>query len=312
MVGELPDWQKLAIKYALITVCFPCFCWIRLFPPTCRKRVPRQSKPTPRRRAPPSKPRIDIFQRPAAVQSHKSAFFRLPLELRLRIYEDLLGRRIFRLRAVHNGGIAGVRSQYLEPVAADPHSRWEGVTEGPTTAILLSCRHTYHEALPVLYGQNTFSCSILELHLYVLTGIGKWSLPYIRSLDLTHSFRCSYIPPWHTVFALLERMNLKRLMFRFGMTNGVKWTAFNPRVDTVNDTWAYRVLGFRNLQFFELFMFESRAFELYVQDYSGHSDIAREMQRLLIGPGAEERYREYLEKWEENHIVYVADPYLHV
>ncbi|KAK7024069.1 hypothetical protein R3P38DRAFT_2627745 [Favolaschia claudopus] len=272
--------------------CCPCFGWLRSSVTSSRKWDQRHSKPTAR---------IDIFKRSAADQPHHS-FFKLPPELRLWIYEELLGRRVAQL--VWSRGI--VRAKFFLPVE-DPQHNPQGViflADRVTTAIILSCRQAYHEALPILYGQNTFCSSVGNLGALVRIGPGTWCLSYIHNVDLSHSF----VSPlwkgspvaWDKVFPLLEQMDLKRLVFRFELVIGVKWTECNPRVDTLRDSeWAFRVLGFRSLQFFALFLRDGISQEYYVPD------VAQEIRNLLIEPQAEDRYREYLGR--ENRIVHVVD-----
>ncbi|KAK7036004.1 hypothetical protein R3P38DRAFT_2698105 [Favolaschia claudopus] len=300
--------------------CFPCFGWFRSsVTSTSLKRDQRHSRPTepirrlttppptePIRRLTTSKPkppaRIDIFKRSAADQPHHS-FFKLPPELRLWIYEELLGRRVAQL--VWTKGI--LRAKFFVPVEDPQHNpqRLIFLAEKVTTAILLSCRQTYHEALPVLYGQNTFYCSVGELAPLVRIGLGTWCLPYIHSIDLDHNFPLGSLwgtdsVVWDIAFALLQQMNLKRLVFRFEVANAVNWTERHPRVDTLYDTeWADQVLGLRSLLSFALFLRDFMTYEYSVPD------VAQEMRNLLIGPQAEDKYREYLER--ENRIVHVVD-----
>jgi hypothetical protein len=70
------------------------------------------------------------------------------------------------------------------------------------------------------------------------------------SLYLYHSYRVTtFVPPWAIVFPLLQQMHLTHLVFEFVIYGAGwdRWTAHNPRVDMLNDTWARSVLSIRTL-----------------------------------------------------------------
>ncbi|KAH7350295.1 hypothetical protein BKA66DRAFT_476512 [Pyrenochaeta sp. MPI-SDFR-AT-0127] len=85
-----------------------------------------------------------------------SLFMNLPVELRLIIYKELLSAPNRFVRLTYD----------LQPVASNLHLY---------PAILRACRAIYNEALPVLYGSNTFC-----MHTFPLRQIRKRHKAYIR------------------------------------------------------------------------------------------------------------------------------------
>ncbi|KAJ7819780.1 hypothetical protein B0H14DRAFT_2835708 [Mycena olivaceomarginata] len=261
------------------------------------------------------KSRIDIRQLAPAKQPRAWRFFSLPLELRQLIYEQLLGGRVAYLRCVPVRHTAVTRATFFQPVdhPNDDPQRLDTSAERVSTAVLLACRQIYLEAQPILYQRNTFYVSVHNLEMAILTGLGEFCLPNIRSLYLYHNYRTTYIPPWATVFPRLQQMRLTHLVFEFEIYGASwdRWTAHNPRVDVLNDTWARSVFSIRTLSQFGLFIKD-----LSLQDVNKpivHSaDVAEEFRKLMIGSRAEESYRDYLEKWDETRIKHIPSPYLHV
>ncbi|KAF8209308.1 hypothetical protein K438DRAFT_228306 [Mycena galopus ATCC 62051] len=243
--------------------------------------------------------RLDIHDRLPSQQPAECTLLHLPPELRQCIYAEALGGRLIALKLVasRTHGHCVVRSEYYN-LPEDPASGhlWftrTAVTDSIHTALLLSCRQVYFEALPIMYRCNTFHFLVRELEIIVLSGLGGYCLPDIRSVYLFHNYRTMDVPPWDTTFQLLRRMRLSDLTFEFGFQL-LEWTELSPRRDVLNSAWARGVLGIRGLRTFRLSFTSGDPPEYPVY----RNDITERLHRLMIEPGAEERYRDFLQDQE--------------
>jgi hypothetical protein len=253
---------------------------------TCVKRSYRlRPRPPPQ----PQKPRIDIRRLLPAEQPQSCQLLNLPLEVRQCIYEQALGGRVVYLQSYR-------RSTFYQPVdhpSINPQ-KLEGPADSILTVLLLACRQVYLEAQPILLRRNTFYFWVGDLEMIILTRLGRHCLGDIRSVYLYHSYRRSaYVPPWVAVFQLLQQMRLTHLVFEFELDNRIRgtWPMFNQNIDILEGTWVPGVLAIRNLNQFGVFFNHSDGQEISVS----RADIAEEMRQLMIGTGADEKYRNFLE-----------------
>ncbi|KAJ7184622.1 hypothetical protein C8R46DRAFT_1064657 [Mycena filopes] len=206
------------------------------------------------------KTRIDIRQLPMVVQPDTCYLLQLPLELRQRIYEDLLGGRLIRIELLpgeFEGVPASILPSYYTPDddlarGAVPIDRRVLAADFISPQLLRSCRQVYIEALPVLHQRNTFHLPADHLATVVDGALGSYCLPDIRSVYL----ECNIYPqdgPPDTVVPLLRRMGLRRLAFEM------------------------------NLQRLEMW-------------YPGDQDIVQRFRTLMIGSDADEKYKDFLEE----------------
>ncbi|KAJ6606073.1 hypothetical protein DFH09DRAFT_1119232 [Mycena vulgaris] len=194
------------------------FCYPR------HRHEPHRTAPLRRRGAKPLVPsspnpphlpaqRIDMRERPLEKQPQSCFFTRLPPELRQCIYDLALGGRVISLwlGVLFPNTHFTVRSACYEPVDAEadcPPALGVPADSIPT-GFLFSCRQVYLEALPILHQRNTFHFRVHELVAVVLSGLGRYCLPDIRSIHLLHSYRGFRAPVWATAFALSRRWALK-------------------------------------------------------------------------------------------------------
>ncbi|KAJ6567092.1 hypothetical protein B0H19DRAFT_1374410 [Mycena capillaripes] len=238
--------------------------------------------------------RVDISERPLSQQPAECTLLRLPPELREYIYEHALGGRLISLFAsrAHRGHNI-VRSTYYE-LPDDLYSGLIRIALAPTDrifiALLLSCRQVYLEALPIMHRRNTFHFLVHEFEVIVLSALGGYCLADIQSVYLSHNYRTMYVPPWATVFPLLHRMRLRDLTFEFDFRR-LEWTEITPQRDVFNTAWGRSVLGVRNLRAFGLFFKNGDPLEYPVY----RTNIAERFRQLMVEPGADERYWDFLE-----------------
>ncbi|KAJ6554208.1 hypothetical protein B0H19DRAFT_1262596 [Mycena capillaripes] len=129
------------------------------------------------------------------------------------------------------------------------------VGERILTALLLTCRQVYLEALPILYRRNTFYFQANQFTPTVLSSLGRYSLLNIRSISIVHYVDVcdqDLIPPWSYVFPLTREMRLERLKLGFaGLTDqilGVQDDSWRY------SDWAYGVYALNGLHRFSFFM----------------------------------------------------------
>ncbi|KAJ6567095.1 hypothetical protein B0H19DRAFT_718759 [Mycena capillaripes] len=266
-------------------LCFSCIS---------RRRPPAKNPPT----YPPPLPsvRLDIRKCPPSQQPAECTLLHLPLELRQCIYEQALGGRLISLKLVasRTHGHTIVRSTYYK-LPDDLHSASILVGSSPaadriSTALLLSCRQVYLEALPIMHRRNTFHFLAHELEIIVLSALGGYCLSNIRSVCLRHHYRTMNAAPWAMVFQLLHQMQLRELAFEFDFQL-LEWSEITPQRDVLNTDWGRRVLGMRNLREFGLFFTNGDPPEYPVY----RTNIAERLRQLIIGSEADERYKCFLQ-----------------
>ncbi|KAJ7041902.1 hypothetical protein C8F04DRAFT_1077688 [Mycena alexandri] len=238
--------------------------------------------------------RIDIRQLPVANQPDSCHLLQLPLELRERIYEHILGGRLIIIELLpgeFEGVSASIWTSYYLPVDGLDFTPIHSVFRAESAAIspqfLLSCRQAYIEALPILHQRNTFHLPADHLETVVSGALGSYCLPDIRSVYL----QCSSYPHADSsylhgdssylhgdssdaVVTLLQQMNLSRLAFEFQY-----FTLPEPQ-----SPWGRCVLELRNLRRLEM--------------WGNNKDVVQKFRQLMIGPGADEKYRRFLEEQE--------------
>ncbi|KAJ7690894.1 hypothetical protein B0H17DRAFT_1134163 [Mycena rosella] len=248
--------QPSPLQMLLFIIC-PCLCNV-----SQRRPRPRQYTPSPG----PARPKqyIEIPGTPQAEQPPNCHLLKLPLELRQRIYELALGGRVIGLKRVRSApkpatAVSDVSSESSDYVvqstcyeisdSPNGSSNIFGVTEGIPTALLLSCRQVYFEALPILHRYSTLN---------------------------------SVRPQWTAVFALLRQMRLQSLTFEF--QDRLEGTELDPAGAVLDSPWARGVLGIRNLRRFELF-FKNGASSEYSQY---RINLAERLREVVVQPRAKE------------------------
>ena len=124
-----------------------------------------------------SEPPIDKTKK-----NNKASFLKLPVEIRLLIYDLLLIAGVLDLGynyrwTIGPGGIwwEGLLRPYM------------GVGPYAEVGILRTCRQIYHEASPILYSKNNFEFGDPEKALRFIEQIGPVNLKLIKKLDLFKS-----------------------------------------------------------------------------------------------------------------------------
>ncbi|KAJ7656663.1 hypothetical protein B0H17DRAFT_1146099 [Mycena rosella] len=283
--------QPSPLQMLLFIIC-PCLCNV-----SQRRPRPRQYTPSPG----PARPKqyIEIPGTPQAEQPPNCHLLKLPLELRQRIYELALGGRVIGLKRVRSApkpatAVSDVSSESSDYVvqstcyeisdSPNGSSNIFGVTEGIPTALLLSCRQVYFEALPILHRCNTFHAQVGEFEEVLLAALGRHYLPDIRNIYLCYSYSTlnSVRPQWTAVFALLRQMRLQSLTFEF--QDRLEGTELDPAGAVLDSPWARGVLGIRNLRRFELF-FKNGASSEYSQY---RINLAERLREVVVQPRAKE------------------------
>ncbi|KAF7353920.1 hypothetical protein MVEN_01078100 [Mycena venus] len=301
------------LEWGLLVLCFPCVCYCHFYGGRPKRAwygtgemqewARRHREKFPRPPNPPPLPanRIDIRQLPAAEQPKSCGFFELPWDLRERIYEQVYGGRLITLRVVclqyHEPCVIWSRCYFpVDDLAHDPTG---GIlpAEQISTALLRSCRQAYIEALPILHQRNTFHISTSQLDLVVRSGLGEYCLPDIRSVYLYHHTALFGMRSWKTdVFSLLQKMSLERVAFDFDDEGPPDAAEMDPYLAERDSSFGRCVLGLRNLRRLELWFRYKHVPN--VRDSLDKGDLAEKLRKLMMAPGADERYRAFLEQYK--------------
>ncbi|KAJ7461121.1 hypothetical protein FB451DRAFT_1498267 [Mycena latifolia] len=281
--------------------------WLRaaIRPPPRRQPVVTLWPPNP---PPLPEDRIDIGQRPLEEQPPSCQFFRLPPELRQCIYELALGGRVVCLRLFQSNLVTGeshyaVRSAYYTPgdeasAYAYAPNRLDAAVEALPIALLSACRQVYVEALPILHGRNTFSCSVQDLEVVALAALGRYCLPNLRSVYLFHSYRRFRTPGWANIAAFIQQMRLETLAFEFEFDAVyLKFDEWHLALDrpVLAGSWSGEIVKICNLRHFDVFFTAGERPEYPTY----RTEVAQRMRDLMIRPEADERYRVLLKEKPE-------------
>ncbi|KAJ7154221.1 hypothetical protein C8R46DRAFT_1119060 [Mycena filopes] len=233
--------------------------------------------------------RLDVRRRPPLDQLN-CALLRLPAELRRCIYEHALGGHIIFVELNHTWPPSDflthphypVRTRYYE------HDRRRNLRDGPSklgfpveginTALFLSCRQVYLEALPILYGSNTLYLLAHQVATIVRSALVSSYLSEIRSV---HLFEIGRVHSWPDVSLQLQKMRLTTL----SLTLESMYIQTKGGVDLAVTPWAHGILAIRNLRVFEL---------TFTRDVVSQNELAERCKQLMIGPEADERYAQFL------------------
>ncbi|KAJ7184600.1 hypothetical protein C8R46DRAFT_1064580 [Mycena filopes] len=233
--------------------------------------------------------RLDVRRRPPLDQPN-CALLSLPAELRRCIYEHALGGHMIFVKLNHTWPRSDslthphylVRTRYYDRDRArnlrDGPSKLGFPVEGINPALFLSCRQVYLEALPILYGSNTFYFLAHQVATIVQSALGPSYLSEIRSVYL---FEIGRVHSWPDVSLQLQKMRLTTL----SLTLESLYIQTKAGVDLVDTPWAHGILAIRNLRVFEL---------TFTRDVVSQKELAERCRQLMIGPGADEKYAEFL------------------
>jgi hypothetical protein len=249
--------------------------------------------------------RIDIGRRPLKTQRPSCHLLSLPPELRQYIYELALGGRVICLTRVglpyHSASLRRhvykLNSACYVPLldAESGPNKLDVPADGISTGLLFSCRQVYLEALPILRQRNTFYLQVYSLA-DVLASLGYYCLPDIRSVYLHHIFddRASFHGRfWDVTLPLLQRMRLDSLVFEFEKYSSHLDSGSEPELASVLYTeWGRGVLGIRNLRRLAIFLTPNPP--VYMKN------INQQFRKLMVGPGADERYAVFRQEYPES------------
>ncbi|KAK7020325.1 hypothetical protein R3P38DRAFT_1201056 [Favolaschia claudopus] len=282
-----------------IVVC-PCFFCLILFRGgggkcgTNRRRSAsnadgfiRSKSPSPRFSSLP--PHVDLrrAKRPLATQAEACSFFNLPFEIREMIYEELFSRRLIFLRHKltdsPEGRCAVIKSWSCLPDDPLAHMPIGALLESPvsrvSTGLLLSCRQTYFEGLPILHRTNTFHIWASQLDEVVRCGLGEYCLPDIRSvyidLDVDVWPGADTSVCWLTVFVILRKMGLQQVAFDMDGR-----TELGAYLDT---DWGRRSLALGNLKRLE-FWFRVGSHLLDTEGRDARDKYLDELREVITAP----------------------------
>lgn len=278
-----------SVKHAFLLLCSP-------FLPL--KRVENDPKVASHLTSRPAT-RIDIRDLPRAPQPQRCyLLLKLPLELRERIYWHALGGRLITIQIISSPHreFSIIRSQFYPAPDDLAHSPTQEVPpEGIPTAFLFTCRQIYSEALSILHGHNTFHIWANQLEEVVRCALGYHCLPDICNVYIFHPDNMFQGCRWTDVFAILHRMNLRRMGFKFakfaidpkfntGREPGSNPDPFEAVLDT---SWGRNVLGLksRNLRRFELW-FAPDASGYSPEDVMYKRELAERLRQQLMITGA--------------------------
>ncbi|KAJ7262061.1 hypothetical protein C8J57DRAFT_1719632 [Mycena rebaudengoi] len=233
--------------------------------------------------------RIDIGQTQIEPQAEACRLLSLLIELRQLIFETALVRRVL--------------SQYLGEDPAHGYQRYRVRAHRDSAlpvALLRTCRQVYLEALPIFRQRNTFHFDLRSAPSIILGGLGLFSLPDIRSVEL---MVCGHNSDSDTQFSatcrLLEMAGLESFALTF-----VPNYHFDRRDFGMESDWCRSLLKIRGLRRLVLHCeFPSPAGR--VEQEADEFKLTRrkekvrkammELRALMIGPEADTRYTSFLE-----------------
>ncbi|KAF8205790.1 hypothetical protein K438DRAFT_1757117 [Mycena galopus ATCC 62051] len=252
---------------------------------------------------------IDPRPRPEAEQPEDCHFqiLKLPVELRLFIYEHLIGGRLISVRLLRSGFgspllQAGFRPRYYHPIddLARAPANDVFLAEPISLSLLLVCRTVYTEALPILHHRNTFYFWACDLETIARSALGAYCFPDIRSVHVVYDSAA------YNVIPVLKRMRgLERLAIQFSPDQlaihfpsdqllRVEQTGSDPHRAVLESAWARDILGLRSLRRLELWFTPNGQQEHLVYN----QNLAQKFRQLMVGQGADERYQVFLEEYE--------------
>ncbi|KAJ6554210.1 hypothetical protein B0H19DRAFT_1293719 [Mycena capillaripes] len=300
-----PDAQKACnktLKFLGLGLVFSCLPRIAILL-CCGGCKTCAARPPPELHNPPPLPErhIDIGQKRLTKQSQGcTLLLELPLEIRECIYEAALGGRWISMKlgvteASREKGHFVVQSTIYQPIddSDELHSlpvddKWARRKpelppsgEGIPIALLLTCRQVYLEALPIMHRRNTFYFQADQFAPIVLSSLGLYCLPNIRSISIVHYVDIpneNNTVPWESVFALIREMRLESLEFGFA---GLTYKISEIRdASWIHSEWVHGILFNKK---------GLRRFRFFVRDRDRASSwIDRSFRQMLFGHGADD------------------------
>ncbi len=121
---------------------------------------------------------------------------RLPLELRLRIYEYALGGQTIHLVHMRNDSVEWPYQASIPMITSMIGANWDPMKPDPweppviSLALLLTCRQIYSEAADILYSSNFFATDNIRVFLYLAeTCLCPQRLLAIKNLQVSITWR---------------------------------------------------------------------------------------------------------------------------
>ncbi|KAF8205786.1 hypothetical protein K438DRAFT_1757113 [Mycena galopus ATCC 62051] len=277
------------LGYGVLFTLFTPVRWLRGPPRKNRNRPPHFHLSSFANSMPLPTTRIYSRLRPEAEQLENCFLLQLPVELRLSIYQHLLGGRLVSLRLVHSR----FRSWCYNPIddlARTPDNA-VFLAEPISLSLLLVCRTIYIEARPILHQCNTFHVWASHLEFIAQCALGAYYLPDIRSVHVMYDNAAYDVVP-----VLQQMRGLERLAIQFAPNQLPEQTGSDPHRAVLENAWARDILGLRSLRRLELW------FTPNVNGQQEHlvynQDLVQEFRWLMIGSGADERYKAFIKEYE--------------
>lgn len=202
-------------------------------------------------------------------------FLKLPVELRLRIYDYALVSR-------------SDRAKNLSPVKWDKKKVIFYDTKDQTKrtvypALLRSCKIIYNEASPVLYSKNTFYVDNPKTMIMFLQQIGPFNTMRLSKLDIWVAWGMH--GPWIELFALLSKRatGLRKITIAWGGC----WRSAPEGIRGLGDDLNFvRALSkIRGLDILEVSGYYAKAWPAFLEERMGVRVIAKSGHYFEIGEG---------------------------
>ena len=219
---------------------------VRPLPPKRKRRLSNAKPPLPL-----STSCIPRLKEPRGNIENSSCSFltKLPLEIRLQIYEYVLGGNLLHLVQIPRR-IAHVRCRLerpsdplraCRPALRTPLNPWLCTVSTGNLAMLKTCRQIYRESIEVLYARNAFDVNDLTTFVFFARSILPQRLASITTLhlswDLTSNvWRYGHVNShqlWKSFWRVVadEMHGLQRLVLRLKRGSpGVKISRYEPWV----------------------------------------------------------------------------------
>nr|GAT51808.1 predicted protein [Mycena chlorophos] len=260
--------------------------------------------------------RIDIRSRQQATQPENCAFLhKLPLELRLAIYEQLLGGRQVRMFLSDDGkgGHRHIVNSRSFPQHAAQYTRQTPEPKSLSIALLRVCRQIYVETHGLLFSDNIFDVFSIELDTIMRCGLGtRISAPYIRRLRVHHWYRIfnpeeifnarpATLAPMFSQISAMK--GLTSVSFVFTELRAYNAATKREALDlefVLKSTWIRQLLAIRLPSLKEVGInlvvrgVPEQELPLRILDYPEWKTLEKLVNELMVGEAAQERYSRFL------------------
>jgi len=227
------------------------------------------------------------------MEPSATRFLKLPVEIRLRIYDYALVSRSD--RAKNLSPVKWNKKKIIFYEAEDPTKRMV------YPALLRSCKTIYNEASPILYSKNTFYVDNPKTTIMFLHQIGSVNTMRLRTLDIWVTWGSP--GPWIELFAMLSQRatGLRNVI----ITWGGSWKSAPEQIRGLGDNLEFvRALSkIRGLEKLEMSGYYAKAWPAFLEESMGVRVIAKTGHYFEFGEGPKDESseeekvaREYNEK----------------